>query len=199
MNEIKVIKEELKVVKKIFSDIVPFIPKLEIGSEMALPYGLQEHTRSISWIAQQVIVQQGKYNKEKIGLQKLKYDFPDTSLFDCKVKKNDVKYHVNLKVTSSDQDNRNDIAAVAKLITEYNKKPNFRIIYAVIPVEFDNREIKFNSNNVHTFSPQFLPIYVNPRNLIFQAKYYSKPVERSRENFLKLLREEFKVRKKKRE
>jgi hypothetical protein len=42
---------------------------------------------------------------------------------------------------------------------------------------------------MHIFSPQFLPIYINPRNDKIQAFYHHEPEYRSRVEFLQLLRE----------
>lgn len=42
------------------------------------------------------------------------------------------------------------------------------------------------------FSPQFLPIYINPRNDKIQAAYRHDKIHRSREEFLKMLKEKSK-------
>ncbi len=116
------------------------------------------------------------------------FDLPDTSLHDCIVIQNDsVKYHVNIKITSATRQNKNDIAAVEKLYMQYQSNPNYRLIYAVFKFRFNNTRIHFIQDSIHTFSVQFLPIYVNPRNDKIQAYYYEPIEERSREEFLTLL------------
>ena len=62
--------------------------------------------------------------------------------------------------------------------------------YAVFGVKFNNTEISFCKDAIYVFSPQFLPIYVNPRNDKIQSYYATEPVERSRQSFLKLLQKE---------
>ena len=44
------------------------------------------------------------------------------------------------------------------------------------------------SSRFHVFSPQFLPIYVNPTNDKIQAYYHHEPEYRTREEFLYKLR-----------
>jgi hypothetical protein len=85
------------------------------------------------------------------------------------------------------KDNKNDIAAVEKLFMQYKANPQYRLIYACYGFRFDNLEIQFVENQVHTLSPQFLPIYVNPRNDKIQAYYQHDPIFRSRSEFLKEL------------
>lgn len=174
-----------------FSKVVKMIPSFHIADPKILPYGLKPHTRSVSWIVEQVIVQQAKYNKEKLGVQDVKFDLNDTSLYDCEVlTEADKRYLVNIKITSAGRRrNKNDIAAVEKLYNEYKNEQSFRLIYAVFQFSFDNTKITFSKDTVHVFSPQFLPIYVNPRNDKIQAYYYAEPEERTREEFLSLLRE----------
>ena len=190
-DEINQINAELNEMRGFFSKVVKMIPSFHIADPKILPYGLKPHTRSVSWIVEQVIVQQAKYNKEKLGVKDVKFDLNDTSLYDCEVlTKVDKRYLVNIKITSAGRKrNKNDIAAVEKLYNEYKNERNFRLIYAVFQFSFDNTKITFSKDRVHIFSPQFLPIYVNPRNDKIQAYYYAEPEERTREEFLSLLRE----------
>ena len=51
---------------------------------------------------------------------------------------------------------------------------------------------KFIKDYLEIFSPQFLPIYVNPRNDKIQAFYRHDKVHRTREEFLKRLKEKSK-------
>ena len=72
---------------------------------------------------------------------------------------------------------------------QYQTNPDYRLIYAVFRFEFDNTRIVFIKDSIHTFSPQFLPIYINPRNDKIQSDYYAPVEERTREKFLALLKE----------
>lgn len=150
-----------------------------------MPYGLKPHTRSISWIVEQVIVQQAKYNANKLNLSYVNYDMPDTCLHDCEIHSNQKKYFINIKTHNIEgKTNKNDISAVEKLYIQYQANQNYRLIYACFGVKFQNINISFDENHLHCFSPQFLPIYVNPRNDKIQATYHHKITHRTREEFL---------------
>ena len=189
-DEIDLIKQELSIIKDFFLRVVQIVPNFDIADPKILPYGLKPHTRSVSWIVEQVIVQQAKFNSAQLGVRDVKFDMPDTSLHDCIVLQNEFeKYYVNIKITSSTRRNKNDIAAVEKLFMQYQANPNYRLIYAVFSFSFNNTRISLLQDSIHTFSPQFLPIYINPRNDKIQA-YYDAPLEeRTREEFLTLLRD----------
>ena len=189
IDDIGLIKEELSIMKDFFTRVIQIVPDFDIADPKILPYGLKPHTRSVSWIVEQVIVQQAKFNSAQLGVKDVDFELPDTSLHDCIVLQDEsVSYYVNIKITSSTNRNKNDIAAVEKLYMQYQANPNYRLIYAVFRFGFDNTRISFVQESIHTFSPQFLPIYVNPRNDKIQANYYAPSEERSREEFLALLR-----------
>lgn len=189
-DEIGLITAEMAAVKKVFLSVVDILPSFDITDSKILPYGLKAHTRSISWIVEQVITQQTKYNAKRLGLEDVKIDMPDTCLHDCEIHQNGVRYFVNVKIHNADgRNNKNDISAVEKLYMQYNENPDYRLIYACFGVTFSNVTIGFVKEYVHVFSPQFLPIYVNPRNDKIQAYYHHEPEHRRRKEFLKLLRE----------
>ena len=190
MNEINLVNDEVLMMEDFFTRVVQIVPDFDITDPDILPYGLKPHTRSVSWIVEQVIVQQAKFNAAQLGVQDVDFELPDTSLHDCIVLQDaSVKYYVNIKITSSTRRNKNDIAAVEKLYMQYQANPNYRLIYAVFRFSFDDIRIVFDQESIHTFSPQFLPIYVNPRNDKIQSDYYAPSEERSRDEFLTLLRD----------
>ena len=190
MNEIQLINAEMTTVKDIFLRVVDILPSFNITDPKVLPYGLRAHTRSISWIVEQVITQQTKFNKANLVLDEVDIDMSDTCLHDCIIHRGDERFFVNVKIHNADgRDNKNDISAVEKLYMQYNANPNYRLIYACFGVKFSNITITFVKQYVHVFSPQFLPIYVNPRNDKIQAYYHHEPEIRSRTDFLRLLRE----------
>ena len=192
MHEIQTIKEELKTVRSLFLKVIDIIPSFNVTDPSVLPYGLKPHTRSISWIAEQVITQQTKFHRNKINIQDVDIDMPDTCLHDCIVRNNNrKKLYVNIKITNAEtKANKNDIAAVEKLYMQYKSNPNYRLNYAVFGVKFNNTEISFCKDAIYVFSPQFLPIYVNPRNDKIQSYYQAEIEERSRKSFLTLLQQE---------
>ena len=189
MGEIELINRELATMRDFFSRVVQIIPQFDIANPEILPYGLKPHTRSVSWIAEQVIVQQAKYNRHALGIEDVDFSMPDTSLHDCVIQRDvNTKYYINIKITNvAGRRNKNDIAAVEKLYMQYRANPDYRLIYAVFGFAFENTTISFVNDSIHTFSPQFLPVYVNPRNDKIQAYYHAPAEERTREDFLGLL------------
>ena len=172
-DEVKLIEREMEAVQSILQRTLAIVPSFDITDPKILPYGLKAHTRSISWIVEQVITQQTKYNAKQLGLQDVDISMPDTSLHDCVIVKDGDRYFVNVKIHQVDgRMNKNDISAVEKLYMQYNANANYRLIYACVGIRFKNVTITFPKRRVHVFSPQFLPIYINPRNDKIQA-YYS--------------------------
>ncbi len=120
----------------------------------------------------------------------MNFDLPDTCLHDCEIIIDQKTYFINIKAHNVDgKENKNDISAVEKLYIQYHANAKYNLIYACFGIKFNNVTISFDQENITLFSPQFLPIYVNPRNDKIQAKYIHQPEYRSREDFLKLLRE----------
>lgn len=192
-NEIKKIEKELNFVKNTYLKLLTILPSFNITDKKILPYGLKAHTRSVSWLVEQVITQQTKYNAKKLGLDKVNFDFPDTSLHDCEIVINSKNYFINVKIHNIEgKENKNDISAVEKLYFQYSVNKNYNLIYACFGIKFENIKITFDKDYLEIFSPQFLPIYVNPRNDKIQATYRHDKIHRTREEFLKMLKEKSK-------
>ena len=181
---------DIKHLTGVFRQLRIILPSFNITDKKVLPYGLKPHTRSISWLVEQVITQQTKYNKGKLKLDEVFFDLPDTCLHDCEIKSNKKVYYVNIKIHDLGKgENKNDIAAVEKLYMQYAANQQYDLLYVCFGVRFKNVTIEFDPDYLIVFSPQSLPIYVNPRNDKIQAYYDHKPRYRSREQFLKLLRQ----------
>ena len=88
-----------------------------------------------------------------------------------------------LELTSTDM----DISAVEKLYFQYTANEKYNLIYACFGIRFENVHIHFDPDYLILFSPQFMPIYVNPRNDKIQATYHHDLILRTRKDFLKLL------------
>jgi hypothetical protein len=190
MHEVELIRKEILEVRAVFLKLLDILPSFDITNKNILPYGLKPHTRSIAWIVEQVITQQTKYNKESLSIDDVNFDMPDTCLHDCEIKINGKIFFVNIKVHNIEgRENKNDIAAVEKIYLQYHANPKYNLIYACFGIKFQSINISFDKNSLHLFSPQFLPIYVNPRNDKIQAIYRHKEVERTRLEFLNLLKE----------
>ncbi|MDD4990513.1 MAG: hypothetical protein PHW31_04410 [Candidatus Pacebacteria bacterium] len=192
-NEIKTIENDLEFIKNIYLKLLSILPSFNITDSKVLPYGLKAHTRSVSWLVEQVITQQTKYNAKKLGIDEVNFDFPDASLHDCEIIIGGKSYFVNVKIHNIEgKENKNDIAAVEKLYFQYRANKNYILIYACFGIKFENIKVSFVKEYLEVFSPQFLPIYVNPRNDKIQATYRHNKIYRTREEFLKMLQEKSK-------
>lgn len=188
-KQIKKIIEDIDFIKSIYEKLLAILPSFNITDKNILPYGLKPHTRSVSWLVEQVITQQTKYRAKQLGLDEVNFDMPDTCLHDCEIRVGGKVYYVNVKIHNiAMRENKNDIAAVEKIYMQYATNLYYNLIYACFGINFKGINIRFDSDYLCLFSPQFLPIYVNPRNDKIQAYYHHKPVYRTRVKFLKLLR-----------
>jgi len=193
INEIKNIEKDLEFIKDIYIKLLKILPNFNITDSKILPYGLKAHTRSVSWLVEQVIVQQTKYNAKKLYINEVNFDFPDASLHDCEIIVNGKSYFINIKIHNIEgRESKNDISAVEKLYFQYSVNKEYNLIYACFGIKFENIKISFDDEYLEIFSPQFLPIYVNPRNDKIQATYRHDRIHRTRQEFLKTLKEKSK-------
>lgn len=189
-NETTNILGEIEIVKHIYVELIKILPSFDITDKQILPYGLKTHTRSVSWLVEQVITQQTKFRCDELNLDFVNFDLPDTCLHDCEITKGGKKLFINIKIHNmGGKENKNDIAAVEKLFMQYTSNQNYNLIYACFGIRFQGINISFDKDYLKIFSAQFLPIYVNPRNDKIQAFYHHNFEIRTREEFVKLLRE----------
>lgn len=188
-KNIERIIEDIEYLESLFKNLLKIIPDFNITDAKILPYGLKPHTRSVSWLVEQVIVQQTKYRAKELKVDNVNFDLPDTCLHDCEIHANGKKYYVNIKIHSmGGKGNKNDIAAVEKLYFQYVTNQEYNLIYACFGIRFESVKVCFDKNYLVLFSPQFMPIYVNPRNDKIQATYHHTPILRTRKEFLNLLK-----------
>jgi len=188
-KQIKRIIEDISFVKSVYENLLVILPSFDVTDKKILPYGLKTHTRSMSWLVEQVVTQQTKYHSRELGLDVVRFDMPDTCLHDCEIEVGRKIYYVNVKIHNiGTRENKNDIAAVEKIYMQYAANPSYDLIYACFGILFQDINISFDSKYLCLFSPQFLPIYVNPRNDKIQAFYHHEPIYRTRADFLKELR-----------
>lgn len=184
-KQIELVLSNLSKIQDLCTALVSNVSSFEVANSKALPYGLKPHTRSVSWLVEQVLVQRFKLDADKFGIGEVNYDLPDTALHDLTVNLGHETLYINLKAHQAEKKaNKNDISAVEKLYNAYVQDPNYNLYYAAFGIKFSERSVVFLKDAVHCFSPQFLPIYVNPRNDKIQAFYHHEPVIRSRKEFI---------------
>jgi len=186
------IKDIIKFLDNIFTKLVGKIKEFEVVNSQLLPFGFKPHTRSISWIAEQVILQQAKIKRKELGIKDITFSKRDIDVFDCIITDNlDRKIYVNVKVTNIEgRHNKNDISAAERLYNFLINSDELGVFYVVLGIKFENTKVKFITDQIFTFNPICLPdIYVNPKNAKLQAYYDAKAVERTKKEFLDLLYE----------
>jgi hypothetical protein len=90
--EIRNILVEINIVHSIYQNLFQFLPSFKVTDDSILPYGLKPHTRSVSWLVEQVITQQTKFRKDILSLDNVSFDMPDTCLHDCEITKDGKVY-----------------------------------------------------------------------------------------------------------
>ncbi len=172
-KEIEKIIRDIDFIRSVYEKLIAILPSFNVTDKDILPYGLRPHTRSVSWLVEQVITQQTKYRANQLGIENVKIDMPDTCLHDCEITADGKPYYVNIKIHNAvRKENKNDIAAVEKLYMQYIANTSYNLVYACFGIIFKDINIGFDPDYLCVFSPQFLPIYVNPRNDKIQAYYH---------------------------
>ena len=163
-----------------------------INPESKIPLGFKKHTRSISWLAEQVISQHLMVNKKKYDLEKFEISETDISVFDFKIKFKDFKdiIYVNSKITWATKKQRNDMSSIKKLYTFYKENKNAKLFYLIFAFDYfgsKNNEIKFLDNIICGEYIKMKDFYLNPRNEHLQAFYDVENIERSYDEFLEII------------
>lgn len=189
--QINKIQEKLEEIFTTF--ITDKIPYFEVLNKSYLPEGLKPHTRSICWLAEQVILQNTKKFSSEFGISDFEYPESDISPWDAKFKIDDFSYgedvFINIKVTNSDKPIRkNDIASVKALLNFYKDKGEPLIYFVVIRLKFEDNIIKFEKPVTARYYPWVKDFVVNPRNEHIQSIYDAEIEEISVDEFLKILR-----------
>lgn len=194
-QQIKKISKELEKIFTIF--ITKKIPLFEVLKKEYLPEGLKPHTRSICWLAEQVILQNIKKFRSDFGLSDFEYPKSDISPYDAKFKIKNISLgkdvFVNIKVTDSAKPTRkNDIASVKTLLNFYKQNGEPLIFFVVIRLKFEENVIRFVEPIIVRYYPWVKDFVVNPRNEHMQSVYGAETEEKSIKEFLVILRKKAK-------
>ena len=165
-----------------------------INPESKIPLGFKKHTRSISWLAEQVITQHLETNQKKYDLEFFETSKTDISVYDFKIKFKDIKelIYVNSKITWIQQKKqRNDMSSIKKLFKFYEEHKNVKLLYLIFPFEYfgpKGNKIKFLENVTCGEYIKMKDFYLNPRNEHLQAFYEVENVDRTYSEFLEIIK-----------
>ena len=110
-----------------------------IHPETLIPYGFRPHTRSVSWLAEQIISQNLKKNYKEYGLESFNESETDISVWDFKMKFKDEKQElfINSKITRTTQKKqKNDMSSIKKLVKFFKDNKNAKLYYLIFPFDF---------------------------------------------------------------
>jgi hypothetical protein len=176
-----------KRVQDIFRDLVTMIPHFDILSPDVLPYGLRHHTRSVCWLAEQVIVQNAQKNKDKLGISRIIDPVSDLGVWDFAMDLEGVKerLYINIKITDASKPRRqNDMSSIKKLLTFLRADPQSHLMYLIFPFNFQGNGVKFNKNVNCGYYSKMSEFVLNIRNQHLQAYYDVAQTNRTNGEFI---------------
>lgn len=167
------------------------VGEFKILDENLVPYGLKPIARSISWLVEQIIVQNLKRYKEDCGFVDVQDPPHGLTQYDCilTLKDNDMKCHVNIKtsLTMTDDTGNFDISKADKLIKLYEQIPDIILLIAIAKVSIKGVSVKFAEPVV--FNVAWVPtIYYNRANHNLQSNASGPQKPRSNAEFVKELK-----------
>lgn len=174
-----------------FVRLIEDVPSFEVLSKDVLPYGLKQHTRSICWLAEQVILQNVRKRQQSYGISDFTDPSSDISAWDASLafSGDETPAYINIKVSDVTRPIRhNDIASVKKLLEFYKQHPEAHLFYVVIMLEFEGNVIHFRKKPIVRYYPWIENFVVNRRNHHVQAKYETSVLQRKIDEFLDLLK-----------
>jgi hypothetical protein len=177
------IKSDMSVLKQGFNTIIRKIDCFSILDKELVPEGLKPHTRSISWLVEQIVVQQTRKHLRLTEFEKVVASKSDVEQYDCKVNIKGNETLVNLKVTDVTKHNgRNDINKAYKLYQIFKTNPKTRLYYVILKISFENVIVHFaNEPPIVFYVPWVKEVYVNPSNHHLQASYYGQTIRTTKE------------------
>jgi len=171
VGEIDEVKRVEGLVTDLFRNFTTSVPGFEVLNESYVPDGLNPHTRSVCWLAEQVILQ----NTRRLPQIHRLVDPPsDISAWDARLffdGEDETPIFINIKVSSTTKRLKNDIASVKKLKQFYEEYPDALLFFVVIRFDFENTWIRFHKEPIVQYYPWMKGYYINPRNHHIQAHY----------------------------
>lgn len=150
------------------------VPGFKVLDEELVPEGLNPHTRSICWLAEQVIIQNLRLNKNGYGVNDVISPDSDIAPWDSALRiagMQDIVY-VNIKVSDiAKPRRRNDIASVKALLRFYRDNPGALLFFVVIKLGFENCYIRFYPGVISRAYPSIAEYVINRRNGHLQSYY----------------------------
>jgi hypothetical protein len=187
--------KELEKRIKAIAKAIEFVWKDRIGDfkildENLVPEGLKPIARSISWLMDQITVQNLRRYKDECGIQEVNDPPHGLTQYDCvlKMKNDNRKYYLNVKTSLeiTELGGRFDISKARRLIQLYRESANLVLLVSIIRVDLDNIWVRFK--NAIVFNVAWIPdIYYNRANHNLQSRCNGTQAFRPNEEFISQL------------
>jgi len=185
-------------VSKAFKRVASDVGEFELLPEHLAPEGIMEKTRSVSWLVEQIYVQQINKNPEKYGFTSVTNPNDDSLIYDLIVELDEInlEFSINTKAfdSASSSNNKDDVSKARKVANYYhnnlNRNKHHLIVKTGININGKERTIKFDSSAVEVHNLQWIKtddIYVNHSNKNLQCKLSEASQIRNKREFIKHL------------
>lgn len=181
----------IRTIEKAIARNLGFIGEFEILDPVLVPDGLKPIARSISWLIEQIIIQNLKKNKERCGLQEVADPPHELTPYDCilRLKDDETRYHVNIKtsLTTTKHTSRFDISKADKLIQLYGENKDIILVVVIAKVGIKGVRVRFTDTIV--FNVAWTPdMYYNRANHNLQSKCDGTQTPRTNADFVEELK-----------
>jgi hypothetical protein len=178
-------------VRKAMWWVLSNIGQFKILDESLVPQGLKPIARSISWLVEQIVVQNLREKGSGCGILSVTDPPHDLTQYDCilSLVEDRTPYHLNVKtsLTSTDASGRFDVSKAPKLVELYGSNPNLVLLVAIVKVEMVGVTVRFR--NLIVFNVAWTSdIYYNRANHNLQATGDGRQTRRTNSEFVEELK-----------
>jgi len=167
------------------------IDAFKLLDESVVPEGLKQIARSMSWLIEQIIVQNIRKHKDACGITSVDNPPHGLAQYDCVLhfKDEPQEYLVNIKTSLSitQTGGKSDISKGPKLVELYESNPNAVLIVAIVKVTLEGVVVTFD--DLILFNVAWTPDpYYNRANHNLQSICNGTQTRRTNQAFVEILR-----------
>ena len=143
------------------------IGQFQLIEPSVVPEGLKQIARSISWIVEQVVVQNLRKYRPVNNILSVEDPPHNLTQYDCLIKypldTNDYFINIKTSLSQTPTNSRFDVSKASRLIDFYTVNPNAYLILAIVKVDMRNTDVIFRNTIVFNVS-WMTDIYYNRAN-----------------------------------
>ncbi len=185
-------------VSKAFEQVASDVDEFELLPEHLAPEGIMEKTRSVSWLVEQIYVQQINKKPEEYGFSSVTNPNNDSLMYDLIVESDEInlEFSMNTKAfdSTSNRTNKDDVSKARKVANYYYDNigcnRHHLIVKTGININGEKRTVKLDSSAIEVHNLQWIKtddIYVNHSNKNLQCKLSDASQIRDKRKFIKHL------------